>query len=363
MTDETNELKTYTMQELYKQPIEPVEYLVDGLLAPGLYILGGSPKVGKSWMALQLCLAVCGGKAFLGRKTTRAEVLYLALEDGPQRLHSRALRLTDTAPDGLHLCHRAVTIGQGLEQQIEAQLAEHPHIRLVVLDTLQKVRYVSGSGVSYSSDYEDAGALKAMADRNGICLLVIHHLRKMADDDPFNRLSGTNGLAGAADGTLILMRNKRQDGTATLYATGRDIEDVEEELEFSDCRWSRAIPPEQLRLTLVVNALKELLAAGEFRGTATELAAQLESQGSYWSPAILSKYLQCHDEALAKCGILLETKRTNSKRLLCLRYEAQASDACDTSDGSDGCDRYSYSGGVPSLPSQPSPASRPSLAS
>lgn len=175
----------------------------------------------------------------------------------------------------------------------------------------------------------------------------------MADDDPFNRLSGTNGLTGAADGTLILMRNRRQDGIATLYATGRDIEDVEEELEFADCRWSRAVPPEQLRLTLVVNALKKLLAAGAFRGTATELAAQLEKQGNYWSPAILSKYLQRRDDVLAKCGILLEIKRTNSKRLLCLRY----GDACDTSDGSDGCDRYSYTGGVPS------PASRPSLAS
>ena len=256
MTNETNELKTYTMQELYKQPIEPVEYLVDGLLAPGLYILGGSPKVGKSWMALQLCLAVCGGTAFLGRATRKNEVLYLALE-------------------GLHLCHRAAPIGQGLERQIEAQLAEYPHIRLVVLDTLQKVRCVNGSGMSYSSDYEDAGALKALADRNGICLLVIHHLRKMADDDPFNRLSGTKGLAGAADGTLILMRNKRQDGTAILYATGRDIEDVEEELEFSDCRWSRAASPDLLRLSSVVDALKKLLSAGAFRGTATELAAQL----------------------------------------------------------------------------------------
>lgn len=363
MTNETKELKTYTMQELYKQPLEPVEYLVDGLLAPGLYILGGSPKVGKSWMALQLCLAVCSGKAFLGRATRKSEVLYLALEDGPQRLHSRALRLADNAPEGLHLCHRAAPIGQGLEQQIEAQLAGHPHIRLVVLDTLQKVRCVNGSGMSYISDYEDAGALKAMADRNGICLLVIHHLRKMAGEDPFNRLSGTNGLAGAADGTLILMRGKRQDGTATLYATGRDIEDVEEELEFTDCRWSRAVPQEQLRLTLVVNALKKLLAEGEFRGTATELAAQLESQGSYWSPAILSKYLQSHDDALSKFGIMLETKRTNSKRLLCLRYEAPASGICDTSDGSDGCDRYSYTGGVLSLPSQPSPASRSSLAS
>ena len=353
MTNETKELKTYTMQELYEHPLEPMACLVDGLLAPGLYILGGSPKVGKSWMALQLCLAVCGGKAFLGRTTRESEVLYLALEDGPQRLHSRALRLADTALEGLHLCHRAAPIGQGLERQIEAQLAAYPHIRLVVLDTLQKVRCVSSSGMSYSSDYEDAGALKALADRNGICLLVIHHLRKMADDDPFNRLSGTNGLAGAADGTLILMRNKRQGGTATLYATGRDIEDVEEGLEFADCRWSRAVSPEQLQLTLVVNALKKLLAAGEFQGTATELASRLETQGSYWSPAILSKFLQSHDEALAKCGILLETKRTNSKRLLCLRYG-------DTSDGSDGRDSYSRTGGMLSLPS---PASRPSLAS
>ena len=81
MTNKTKELKTYTMQELYEHPLEPMACLVDGLLAPGLYILGGSPKVGKSWMALQLCLAVCGGKAFLGRATRKSEVLYLALED------------------------------------------------------------------------------------------------------------------------------------------------------------------------------------------------------------------------------------------------------------------------------------------
>ena len=112
-----------------------------------LHKLGGSPKVGKSWMALQLCLAVCDGKGFLGRKTAQAEVLYLALEDGPQRLHSRALRLADTAPSGLHLCHRAAPIGQGLERQIEAQLAEHPHIRLMVPEELcEELRQRPGRG-------------------------------------------------------------------------------------------------------------------------------------------------------------------------------------------------------------------------
>ena len=86
------------LKSVYKQPLEPIDFLVDGLFAQGLYILGGSPKVGKSWLALQLCLAVCTGTPFLGRKTQQGEVLYLALEDGPQRLHSRALRLTQTAP-------------------------------------------------------------------------------------------------------------------------------------------------------------------------------------------------------------------------------------------------------------------------
>ena len=94
----TQDLNLYTMQTLFEQPLEPIDFLVDGLFAQGLYILGGSPKVGKSWLALQLCLAVCTGTPFLGRKTQQGEVLYLALEDGPQRLHSRALRLTQTAP-------------------------------------------------------------------------------------------------------------------------------------------------------------------------------------------------------------------------------------------------------------------------
>ncbi|MFR1358681.1 MAG: AAA family ATPase, partial [Ruthenibacterium lactatiformans] len=104
----TQDLNLYTMQTLFEQPLEPIDFLVDGLFAQGLYILGGSPKVGKSWLALQLCLAVCTGTPFLGRKTQQGEVLYLALEDGPQRLHSRALRLTQTAPAGLYLCGQAL---------------------------------------------------------------------------------------------------------------------------------------------------------------------------------------------------------------------------------------------------------------
>ena len=347
-----DKLNTYTLQELYKQPIEPIPWVVEDLLAPGLYLLGGSPKVGKSWLALQLCLAVCRGESFLGFRTRKSEVLYLALEDGPRRLHTRALRLTEEAPAGLHLCGHAPMIGQGLEQQLDRMLAEHPGIRLVIIDTLQKVRMVAGANASYGNDYQDASALKAVADRNDICLLVVHHLRKQEDKDPFKQLSGTNGLNGAADGSIVLDRQKRQEGTATMSATGRDIEDMELTLDFSDCRWSRGCSPEQLQMLQLLPALQRLLADKPFSGTATELAAKLENEGSLWGPAQLSRYLQSHEEELARYDILLSTRRTSKQRLLQL--------CCRPHDGDDGCDASDTGFEIPDVSSQPS---SPSLSS
>ena len=347
-----NELNTYTLQELYKQPIEPIPWVVEDLLAPGLYFLGGSPKVGKSWLALQLCLAVCQAEPFLGFKTRRTEVLYISLEDGPRRLHIRALRLTEEAPAGLHLCSHAHLIGHGLEQQLDQMLAEHPAIKLVIIDTLQKIREATGASPSYSIDYRDASTLTAVADRNDICMVVVHHLRKQEDKDPFKQLSGTNGLNGAADGSIVLDRRKRQEGTATMSATGRDIEDMELTLDFSDCRWSRGCSPEQLQMLQLLPALQRLLADKPFSGTATELAAKLENEGSLWGPAQLSRYLQSHEEELARYGILLSTRRTSKQRLLQL--------CCRPHDENDGCDASDTGFEIPDVSSQPS---SPSLSS
>lgn len=277
-------------------------------------------------------------------------MLYLALEDGPQRLHSRVLRLTQTAPAGLYLCGQALPIGQGLEQQLERAMEEHPGIRLIILDTLQKVRIESGSGMSYAADYRDAAALKSVADRYHICLLAIHHLRKLPDEDPFNRLSGTNGLSGAADGSLVLLRTKRQENTAVLSATGRDIEDQEETLEFDDCRWNRTTDPEQLQFGLLVMLLQKLLRQDVFQGTATELADWLGKEGLLFGPAQLSRYLQSRGRQLAEAGIGLEVSRTNSKRTLRLWL----------GDRSDGCDSIPGEETTANMLSLPSPASQAS---
>lgn len=258
--------------------------------------------------------------------------------------------MTRTAPAGLYLCGQALPIGQGLEQQLERALEEHPGIRLVILDTLQKVRIESGNGMSYAADYRDASALKSVADRYHICLLAIHHLRKLPDEDPFNRLSGTNGLSGAADGSLVLLRTKRQENTAVLSATGRDIEDQEETLEFDDCRWNRTTEPEQLQFGLLVMLLQKLLRQDVFQGTATELADWMGKEGLLFGPAQLSRYLQSRGRQLAEAGIGLEVSRTNSKRTLRLWL----------GDRSDGCDSIPGEGSTSNMLSLPSPASQAS---
>ena len=210
-------------------------YIVEHLLYPGLYILAGAPKIGKSWLALDLCLSVAEGEPFLKHETHRGQVLYLALEDNLLRLQNRLYEFTEEPAKGLQFSTLAKTIGSGLEQQLEDAKRRLPDLRLIVIDTLQKVRRTVD--VKYGSDYSELGALKSVADRLGIAILLIHHTRKEHDSDPFNMISGTTGLNGCADGSFVLTREKRSENAGTLHCTGRDIESTELSLRFEGHRW------------------------------------------------------------------------------------------------------------------------------
>jgi hypothetical protein len=169
----------------------------------------------------------------------------------------------------------------GLEQQIERFLKEHPGTALIVIDTLQRIRSIANDVNPYASDYRDLGILKELADRHRIAILLIHHLRKMNDDDPMNMISGTTGISGATDSNFVLRKDKRGGSTATLYCTGRDIEYRELTLEFdtethiwkllSDSVTTEPRPQDKLTIFL-----SEFLSQRKsFTGTATELAEAL----------------------------------------------------------------------------------------
>ena len=185
-----------------------LRYVAEGLLPQGLVLLASPPKYGKSWLALDLCLSVASGKPFLGRTCQRGECLYLALEDGEQRLQSRMSRLLgdQPAPAGLFYQTKAVSLDNGLLTNLDFFAVKYPRARLIVIDTLQKIRGEERTSSSvYAADYAVMGQLKEFADRHGICLLLVHHLRKMSDDaDPFNRIAGSNGIFGAADAAMVL---------------------------------------------------------------------------------------------------------------------------------------------------------------
>ena len=219
----------------------------------------------------------------------------------------------------------AGNIGKGLEEQIEGFLQMYRDTVLVVIDTLQKARISNSAANPYANDYQDLSSLKALADRYRVAILAIHHIRKMQDDDPFNRISGTTGISGVADTNLVLLKQGRSGVEATLHCVGRDVEYRELHLKFQNCRWlltepleeqkQEPVSPEVLRLAEFLKGLES------FDGTATELAMLREGYaGEPVQPSVLSKKQARYAGELDKLGVHITTSRTRESRSLHLRH-------------------------------------------
>ena len=219
-------LPTISMQELYDTTYESKPSLIDGLLYAGTYLFVGSPKLGKSFLMAQLAYHISTGTPLWDYTTRKGTVLYLALEDDYRRLQERLYRMVGTeATDNLFFSVSAGQLGNGLDEQLNRFVSEHPDTKLIIIDTLQKVREVGGDNYSYANDYQIIARLKSFADSKGICLLLVHHTRKQTADDKFDMISGTNGLLGAADGAFMLTKEKRTSNAAILEVSGRDQQD------------------------------------------------------------------------------------------------------------------------------------------
>ena len=317
------QLRTVDGETLMSQPLRPPDFVVDSLLSQGLHILAGSPKVGKSWLALWLAVTVAKGEPVWNMAVRQGATLYPCLEDSVLRIQNRLFEITEDAPDSVHFCTECRPIGQGLEEQIESFAAEHPGTVLVIIDTLQMVRPVHDA--TYANDYRDLSALKRLADRLGLAILLIHHLRKEKAEDVFHRISGTTAISGAVDSSFTLVEEKRGSGRARLTCVGRDIEYWELELERSgDNVWqlvsdSRTQP--ELLGDRIVYLLSELMRdRTEFIGTPTELSEQIDPVGvERISPKKVSRQILQNLDALRKIGISAVVRRSNGKRLIELR--------------------------------------------
>ncbi|MFR1800761.1 MAG: AAA family ATPase [Faecalispora jeddahensis] len=321
-------LETMDAETLMTTPMEPLKFIVSGLIPQGLHVLAGSPKIGKSWLALWICLQVAKGERVWGFEALKSEVLYLCLEDSFARIQSRLFEITDEAPSNLHFAVMSDVIGNGLELQIENFIKDHPGTGLIVIDTLQKVRRNISANVNpYAADYDDITALKQIADRYKLAVVLVHHLRKSVDNDPLNMISGTTGIAGGADSNFILQKDKRTENTATLICTGRDTPQRELLLEFNKetFLWELVKPIDSVEqkvdesIVLLSDFIKSVAV---FTGTATELAEQLKRFGAAdYRPAVLKKKIIKHMAYLNQNNIHYSENRTFERREFTLRYD------------------------------------------
>ena len=221
---------TMTAAELMGKTFEPTRWVVPDVLPEGLSLLVGKPKKGKSWMGLGMCEAVAvGGVAFGIKRVEQGDSLYLALEDNEKRLKKRLQKILNgaSAPDNMHLRTEWPRLDEGGAEALDAWLTEHPNARLVVIDTLAKIRKEGRGQNIYAEDYAALEALLPLASKHSVAIVVVHHLRKMAASDPLDEISSSTGLTAGVDGFLILRRTPGSKGP-TLYVDGRDIEEPTE---------------------------------------------------------------------------------------------------------------------------------------
>lgn len=319
-------LDTVSMTELYDTVYPQKSPVVKNLLYGGTYLFVGAPKVGKSFFMAQVAYHVAKGIPLWDYSVNQGTVLYLALEDDYGRLQKRLFKMFGVEGcDDLYFATYAKSLQKGLYDQMENFVAGYRDTRLIIIDTLQKVREASGDKYSYFNDYEIVAKLKSFSDTHQVCLLVVHHTRKLESENSFDMISGTNGLLGAADGAFIMQKKKRTDNKATIDIVGRDQQDQELSIEFDreKCIWKFIKtetelwrePPDP-----VLEAVAELFndEVTEWSGRPTDLVEKFP--GINQPANVLTRHLNVNSERLYnEYGIAYESKRTHNKRLVFLR--------------------------------------------
>ncbi len=319
-------LNTCTMDQLYETSFPVRSPIIQNFLMPGTYLLAGSAKTGKSFLVAQIGYCVSTGTDLWGFKVDQGEVLYLALEDDLQRLQRRLYSMFDVnASAAFHLTVDAKKLTEGLDAQLEAFVQMHPNTKLIIIDTLQKIRDAAADKFSYANDYEMISKLKAISNKHNLCILIVHHVRKMSSEDPFNEISGTNGLLGSADGAIKMTR-ERFSNHATLDITGRDQPESKFSITFDPERFLWELdsvdtelwktPPDPL-LDSICRIVDEN--NPEWTGTASQLAEHIHSD---LSPNVLTRKLNILSGRLfEEYHIRFKKGRSHDGRKIRFQYE------------------------------------------
>lgn len=285
---ERKKLHYKTAKELLESNLPPIEYIVDVIISKGLVILSAKSKMGKSWFALQLAVAVANGSDFFGFNTRQGGVLYIDLENAEPIAQSRLAIVLNGAepPDALTIINDYSTLNDTFLADLTEYLEEHKDTALVIVDVFQKIKTPKKSGqTDYEDIYENFTPLKELAEKYDISLMLVMHNRKMTDTtDPFANILGSTAIMGASDEVLVIHKKDRHDEDSTLSITGRTVQEGEYSIRFNKplCKWEMMGDAEEIKQrklrneyesSQLVRTIKRLVEinGGRYRGTVSEI--------------------------------------------------------------------------------------------
>lgn len=324
-------------REIQEMDLPPINWIVKELLPEGLAILAGRPKLGKSWMALNIALAVANGNDALGFfETKKHKVLYIALEDNYLRIQSRMNNILNSeidkrAPEHLFFVKEGETLpkfSDGGLNELEKLIKDDPEIKLIVIDTLGRIKGEKKrrDNDMYMGDYDFGSGIQNIAINYHVCILLIHHTKKGGEENVFDEISGTTGLTGAVDTMLVIKKSGEKN---TLHITGRDVMWNEYSITFDDktFTWNVAGNAEEIKTTAerqeILNTLeahKREMKSGEIakiigksNANTSKMLGKLAKDGLVESPKYGTYKLTKYSEMYKKVE---EPKKTDGQQKL-----------------------------------------------
>lgn len=263
-------MKVIYGNELQAMDLPEPPCVIEGIVPEGYTVLSAPRKIGKSWLALQMCMAVANGGTLLGRQAVKGQALYITLEETMDMSASRMRKMIGATPcsENMIYCHRCKGIEDGFIEELDEVAKGLPDLRLVVVDVLALIDGQTKKGEDvYHKDYRVGTTLKEWTKGKHLALIAVTHVSKKKSDDPYDDTMGTGGVTGSADALIAIRRKGRK--TATMSVIGRSLPEIDIEMQFEQCRW--VINREDFELTTLYEAVSSAAQSEQERWTASML--------------------------------------------------------------------------------------------
>ena len=265
-------MKIIKGNELQAMNLPEPPCVIDGILPEGYTVLSAPRKIGKSWLALQICMAVATGGTVLGRQATKGQALYITLEETMDMSASSMRKIIGDSPcsENMVYCHGCKPLDDGFIEELDEVASQLPNLKLVIVDVLALIDGQMRNGEDvYHKDYRVGSTLKEWTKGKHLAIVAVTHVSKKKSDDVYDDTMGTGGVTGSADALIAIRRKER--GTATMSVIGRSLPEVDINMRFEKCRW--LVNKEDYEFSAIYSAVVQASDLNE-KWTATKFKAQ-----------------------------------------------------------------------------------------